>query len=138
MISISIFSILVIGILFLISIILIDVYAESFDETPYAWAWTQSNGYFKVYYHVNTAELVKFNPEQGMGCPTMYEGCHFIMDGVHIVHIPYDAFRFAPAGCNPYTHEMLHAWGYNEAMISDFFPCGFTTKYQSLPRIGVT
>jgi len=108
----------------------------------YAWAWTEREGTFKVYYLIGD-ELFKMPEGYETGCPRELTGCHFVEHGVHYVHLRDNAFDWIPAGCSPYDHEMLHAWGYNEEMISDFFSCYpkdhplYTeSKYTTLPVIG--
>lgn len=134
--SILSFSLLVIGFLFLVAIILIDVYADSLD---YAWAWNSEDGYYKVYYYSfekETLEMLKICQTNALGCHNIY---YDEIGKFHMISlVKGHEFDYAIPGCNIYTHEMLHAWGYNEAMISDFFPCGITPKYHTLPRIGVT
>ncbi len=74
----------------------------------------------------------------------MILGCHKIiysMDKppVHTIALEIDhEFDYTPLGCTVYQHEILHAWGYNEVMIGQFFPCGQTSIFvnQTLPHTG--
>lgn len=120
------FSLLIIAIV-IFSIGIIKAYSD--NEPDYAWAHTPEKGYFKVYYILND-----HIPNQGT-CKDGYFGCHWIVDGVNLVHIPENPWRYHHSGCNIYTHEMLHAWGYNDRMIMDFFDCR-GSQFNSLPHIG--
>lgn len=113
--------------------------------TPYSWAWTESEGYFKIYW-------LPYSFDEFMGhCQPKALACTYehtsrrgnteppVYVNVHTVHYLQGlTFVKTLPGCNLFTHESLHHWGYNENMLWDFFECGVKSKYNSLPRIGVT
>jgi hypothetical protein len=45
-----------------------------------------------------------------------------------------EEFQPVLPGCNLYTHEVLHLWGFTEQMLHHFFTCGEKSKYTSLPE----
>jgi len=108
----------------------------------YAWAGTKDTGYYKVYYAETDTDTIESL------CSTFEspQGCHAIIPAVghqqyHLVAIPfkggYDYYE-GLVGCNIYTHETLHAWGYKETMLHHFFTCGKPSQYTELPILGVT
>ncbi len=61
-------------------------------------------------------------------CKPDEQGCHHKhyseLRGVfHVIYVPDNPFTYTHAGCNIWTHEIIHAYGYNEGMIRDFFDC---------------
>jgi len=124
--------------LLIISGLVLTVFAEL---VPYTWAWTQSEGYFKVYWvEMDYDEFTRgWCMPNEVACGRTFETKH--TDGtystVHAIYYQKDLkFWKTNAGCTAWTHENLHHWGYNEEMIRDFFPCDRKSKYSSLPIIG--
>ncbi len=101
--------------------LLVHARGEIPDREPtYAWAWTPQHGYFKVYYASvdSIAEVCPSIPKDAIGCA-------FMMFDQRFVALPKgEEFRETPIGCNAYTHEMLHHWGYHEQSMAQFFNCG--------------
>lgn len=111
-------------------------YEEAFgDVAPnYTWAWTENEGYFKVYWLAFEEGYERYNE---WPCKGEEVACGDIIDGVHVIAYREDTmFNETIPGCNVWTHENLHHWGYNEEMIRDFFPCDQPSKYKTLPKIG--
>jgi len=116
--------------------ILESAFAEIPDEEPnYTWAWTEKEGYFKVYWLAFEEEYEKYNEWK---CKPNEVACGDTLEGnVHVIYYRESTmFNETIPGCNVWTHENLHHWGYNEEMIRDFFPCDQPSKYKTLPHIG--
>lgn len=147
-------SLLTLGAIFAIITISLPVFAhgnyhedDNYFFTPYhspeqyAWAGNAETGYYKVYY----AETSKDYIEILCSSLTSPQGCHTIIPvddmEYHVVAVPlkggYEYHKGLP-GCNIYTHEMIHAWGYDESMMPHFWVCGEESLYLELPVLGVT
>lgn len=112
---------------------IIDSWIEiAWEHLPYTFA-CQNEKCFPVYYLETTPYFFTqyCNPNQ--------QACHVIRDGYYedrihtITYLKGHMFDKTMPGCNIWTHENLHAWGYNEGMIRDFFDCN-GSKYKTLPK----
>lgn len=89
-------------------------------------------------------DIVHFEPhEMKILCKHhQWIGCHVqASPHYHLIGLPiWDAYEYRDGfpGCNIYTHEVLHAWGYTHDMMAHFFTCGVESKYKTLPVLGVT
>jgi len=96
------------------------------ESLNYTWA-CNSNECYKVFYILNDNIV-------DLLCMPNAIACHRIdTDGNHFIYYPNNPFTYTIPGCNIWTHEQLHAWGYNENMIWDFFECDKVSKYHKLP-----
>ena len=146
--SILPFSFIVIIILSVLSLVLIDVFgAIPYNEPTFTWGWNADEGYFKIYWSEFTYSELSAHcfPDEIACAKTWYSDyakpVHVIFYSVAPAYAGYDdpyswKYNEAHSGCNTWTHENLHHWGYNEAMISDFFQCNVKSKYLTLPIIG--
>jgi hypothetical protein len=119
------------------------VYGWEFEEGAYTYACQGSDLHytcFRVYYaSMERQEMIDY-------CELGNEilGCHKIIYSmdlfpVHTVALEKGKeFATTLAGCTVFEHELLHAWGYHEQMISQFFPCDRTSIFvnATLPHTG--
>ncbi len=107
------------------------------EESEYAWAWNETEGYYKVYYYsVNDYSETDRCMEDWQGCEIKW----YMNDRIihEVILLEDREFMDTEAGCNTYTHEMLHAWGFQEQTIRQFFSCNPVISFSNmtLPHAG--
>jgi hypothetical protein len=100
------------------------------EDLPYTYAWKESTGYYKVY----IIEVANVETLKDLCLHPKWEACHRYIDNTHyVIFVTDKMYDYTPGGCNVYTHEMLHAWGYTEQMLHQFFHCENPSKWKELP-----
>ena len=132
---------IILGIVVLI-VFAIGLYNEAFGEfefEEFAFTYACPNGEcYKVYYQsMERQDMIDYCQ---LGDKIL--GCHktiYFFDKPPVETIALEKgheFDKTNAGCTIFDHELLHAWGFHEAMILQFFPCGSQPLFNSIPHLG--
>jgi len=111
-------------------------FPETFEEESFLLACPNGECH-KVYYaSMDRQDMIDF-------CVLGDEinACHreIYMDDQSTHYVAFEKgkeFDKALSGCTWFDHEIYHAWGFNEAMIPQFFPCDRQPLFNSIPHLG--
>jgi len=114
-----------------------EVFGWEFEEHAFTYACPNGECY-KVYYaSMERQEMIDY-----CQLGNDIQGCHkeigFVdKPSVHTIALEKGhEFDYTDLGCTIFDHEMLHAWGFHEQMILQFFPCDGEPLFNSLPHLG--